>query len=327
MPVAMSASRTRDTDGGRHARPTHASRLIRLLESTVVDASGGEHSPPRDGGIELWWPGIRLHRYSAPTVFDVANALTPVFCFVIRGHLHATAPIRAFVPGPDWGFAVSPGAHCELMALGGNGFAEHITLSLEIPPEYSRRAAHDLIDGRHRDSPSSHDCERVHVLPFSYGPELRCALVRLVQALGDERDRRVLAPLYLEEIAHLLYRCPPSRQVLNDAVRVGDHEDPVHLAVQYIRKNLTETISVPDLAREVSLSPSAFAHSFRAATGTTPYQYLKRVRLDTARSMLVNEPETSVAEIAHAVGYANPSHFISEFKRRFRVTPGELARS
>jgi AraC-like DNA-binding protein len=42
------------------------------------------------------------------------------------------------------------------------------------------------------------------------------------------------------------------------------------------------------MAEQVSLSPSAFAHPFREVTGRTPYQFLKDVRLDRARDLLVD---------------------------------------
>lgn len=297
------------------------SRLSHLLESPPVDPAGG---PSSVGELRLAWPGVELLRFTRPEITVAGSSGGPVFCFAIRGHLHTTTPRRAFVPGPGWGFAIEPGVESAVMALGGSEIRNHLTLSVELTQECCRRVAHDIVDGR--DTPSPQADRSNGVVAFPYGPELRCALGRFVQSLGDERSRRTLAPLYHEEIAHLLYRVPDLRTVFTSALRDAAHADPVHQAVRYMRENLTANISVTDLAREVSLSPSAFAHSFRVSTGTTPYQYLKRVRLDAAHTMLVNDPSASVSDIARTVGYANPSHFISEFKRRFRVTPGELSR-
>ena len=68
------------------------------------------------------------------------------------------------------------------------------------------------------------------------------------------------------------------------------------------------------------LSPSAFAHLFRDVTGRSPYQFVKEMRLDRARELLLDGQYT-VARISKEVGYASVSHFISEFRGRFGVTP------
>ncbi|MDF3281095.1 MULTISPECIES: helix-turn-helix domain-containing protein [unclassified Gordonia (in: high G+C Gram-positive bacteria)] len=315
---------TRGTDPSASwcaGRPAGESRLSDLLETLLVDSSGGLRSV---GELRLAWPGVQLLRFTGPEITVAGSQSGPVFCFAIRGHLHTTTPRRAFVPGPGWGFAIATGVQSGLMALGGNEFRNHLTLSVELTQECCRRAAYDIVDGL--DAPTLQADQPDGVAAFPYGPELRCALGRFVQALGDERSRRTLAPLYYEEIAHLLFRVPEVRPVFTSALRDAGQADPVHQAVRYMRENLTANITVTDLAREVSLSPSAFAHSFRASTGTTPYQYLKRVRLEAAHTMLLSDPAASVSDIARTVGYANASHFISEFKRRFRVTPGELSR-
>ena len=66
--------------------------------------------------------------------------------------------------------------------------------------------------------------------------------------------------------------------------------------------------------------PSAFAHLFRDVTGMSPYQFVKRMRLDRARGLLV-DGTLNVSEVAKNVGYSSLSAFITEFKRHFGVTP------
>jgi transcriptional regulator GlxA family with amidase domain len=94
----------------------------------------------------------------------------------------------------------------------------------------------------------------------------------------------------------------------------------VSAVLEYMRAHLSEPLTVADLADLVSLSPSAFAHLFRDVTGRSPYQFLKEMRLDRARELLV-DGNLTVARISKEVGYASVSHFISEFRGRFGVTP------
>ena len=96
--------------------------------------------------------------------------------------------------------------------------------------------------------------------------------------------------------------------------------NPLTAALAYVRDNLAEPLTVADMAEQVSLSPSAFAHLFREVTGKAPYQFLKDMRLDRARELLV-DGQMPVATVSKEVGYASASHFISEFRRRFGYTP------
>jgi transcriptional regulator GlxA family with amidase domain len=96
--------------------------------------------------------------------------------------------------------------------------------------------------------------------------------------------------------------------------------NPVSAVLEYMRTHLSEPLTVADLADLVSLSPSAFAHLFRDVTGRSPYQFLKEMRLDRARELLV-DGNLTVARISKEVGYGSVSHFISEFRSRFGVTP------
>lgn len=75
-----------------------------------------------------------------------------------------------------------------------------------------------------------------------------------------------------------------------------------------------------DLAEQVSLSPSAFAHLFREVTGRSPYQFVKEMRLDKARELLI-DGQFAITRVSKEVGYGSVSHFISESRARFGVTP------
>jgi AraC-like DNA-binding protein len=137
-------------------------------------------------------------------------------------------------------------------------------------------------------------------------------------------DERVLAPICLQEIVYRLLQIVCCQDPLEVASRESD-VDPTRAAIEYIRSHLAESMTVSDIAREVRLSESAFAHTFRATIGVSPYQFLKSERLDAARRMLITGSGISVSEVAHAVGYSSASHFITEFKRRYAVTPREYS--
>jgi AraC-like DNA-binding protein len=71
------------------------------------------------------------------------------------------------------------------------------------------------------------------------------------------------------------------------------------------------------------MSTSSLHHRFTAATTLTPVQYLKAMRLDRARRLMVDEGYQA-AEAALRVGYESPSQFSREFKRNFGLSPREV---
>jgi AraC-like DNA-binding protein len=75
------------------------------------------------------------------------------------------------------------------------------------------------------------------------------------------------------------------------------------------------------LARETSMSRTAFAMRFRAATGESPIQHLAKVRLSQAAAYLTTTDLTLDA-IAVRTGYASNASLSKAFKRHFGVSPG-----
>ena len=77
---------------------------------------------------------------------------------------------------------------------------------------------------------------------------------------------------------------------------------------------------VARLASEAGLSPSRFAHAFRAAFGTTPRRWIEDRRIERAIQLL-RATGLGVAEVAAQVGFADPFHFAARVKARTGRTP------
>lgn len=79
--------------------------------------------------------------------------------------------------------------------------------------------------------------------------------------------------------------------------------------------------TVERLAAEAAMSRATLARRFAAVLDDTPMDYLYRLRMRVAATLL-KEPEASILDVAERVGYASESAFSSAFHRRFRVWPG-----
>ena len=60
--------------------------------------------------------------------------------------------------------------------------------------------------------------------------------------------------------------------------------------------------------------------SLVTAISVAVFGYLLEHKLDHAR-VLLDSAKFQVNEVAYQIGYANPSHFIAAFKKKFGVTP------
>jgi AraC family transcriptional regulator len=88
----------------------------------------------------------------------------------------------------------------------------------------------------------------------------------------------------------------------------------------YVSANFDRCISLSDLADVAGLSRMHFAAQFRAATGYRPREYLLQQRIEQAKFVLAST-ETSLAEVALAVGFCTQAHFSTVFKRIAGETP------
>ncbi|HEX6523209.1 MAG TPA: 2,3-epoxybenzoyl-CoA dihydrolase [Streptosporangiaceae bacterium] len=126
-----------------------------------------------------------------------------------------------------------------------------------------------------------------------------------------------LESMYLREITKRVQQYE-KRASLIDASNSKAKNNPVSGAIEYMKGHIGEAISVAGLAEGACMSESAFAYLFKHCTGTSPCQFLKLLRLEHARGLLLEN--RIVSEAARCVGYSSLSHF-SEFKRYFGETP------
>jgi AraC family transcriptional regulator len=90
--------------------------------------------------------------------------------------------------------------------------------------------------------------------------------------------------------------------------------------VRMIERHPEINNDLPSLAREARLSPYHFIRTFEILAGTTPHQYLLRVRLRRA-AVRVSSESTKIIDIALDCGFGDISNFNRTFRAEFGVSP------
>jgi AraC-like DNA-binding protein len=146
-------------------------------------------------------------------------------------------------------------------------------------------------------------------------------VARLLRLLDRPDDVRVLRPMLEREI---LWRLLAGEQgTLVRQIGLADSSlSQISRALRWIRAHYADTLRIEELARASAMSASTFYRQFRAATGMSPLQYQKHIRLQEARARLIVNAR-DVATVGFDVGYDSPSQFSREYSRLFGAPPGK----
>jgi AraC family transcriptional regulator len=95
----------------------------------------------------------------------------------------------------------------------------------------------------------------------------------------------------------------------------------VNRAIDYIRAHLREPIRLANVAEVAGFSEFHFHRVFRSLMGETLNDFVKRVRLEKALSLMILPDAPSLTRIALASGFSSSSDFSRSFKQRFGLAP------
>ena len=95
---------------------------------------------------------------------------------------------------------------------------------------------------------------------------------------------------------------------------------PIAQALQELNENLEHRIKLPDVARRVGMSYSAFRKQFVEHVGTSPGDYRIRRRIERAMEILTTE-DLLIKEVAARLGYPDEYAFSAQFKKMTGSAP------
>src|ERR1700733_12164907 len=108
------------------------------------------------------------------------------------------------------------------------------------------------------------------------------------------------------------------------ALRQAEAESPlVRRARAYIAGHHEDPVSLEEVAKAMHVSTFYFCKMFKKATGLTFTDYLGRVRVEKAKTLLLN-PHLRVSEIAYKVGFQSLTHFNRVFRSLIGESPSHF---
>lgn len=96
----------------------------------------------------------------------------------------------------------------------------------------------------------------------------------------------------------------------------------INAAINYMEKNISEPIDIPDIAARFNFSYSQFRRVFKAMTGVSPMDFLKNIRIQKSKHLLLTT-NLLVKQIAMMCGFSSGEYFCNSFARDVGMTPSE----
>lgn len=211
------------------------------------------------------------------------------------------------------------------MPLECEGFADNglpiLGLSIDVEPALLYQLVNQIREQNlHR--PEGKAAQLCGLQLAKMDPSLEQASVRLLKVLSEPNEAAILGNDIIREIIYRVLRGPQGLTLLG-LVQHDGHYARVARALNTLHADYASAITVEQLAETVNMSVSSFHRAFRQVTYESPLQYLKKVRLNKAKELIL-ATGSRANEAAHLVGYTSASQFSREFKRHFKQSPSEL---
>jgi len=97
----------------------------------------------------------------------------------------------------------------------------------------------------------------------------------------------------------------------------------VNRVIDYIEANISEELSLKELANVAHFSPFHFHRIFRGMVGETLNYFIQRIRVEKAAAKLVLNPKKSITEIAFECGFSSSSAFARSFRETYDMSASD----
>lgn len=132
--------------------------------------------------------------------------------------------------------------------------------------------------------------------------------------LGREMIRNQVAALVLASATAI---GAPRREAVPDSANAAR----IDKVLRWVGAHLSEQITVEAMAEVSGLSAASFFSEFKRRTGTSPKDFLLRLRIERAARCLREDPGLTVTQVAHDLGFSSSQYFSTVFRRYLGTSP------
>ncbi|MFT6193143.1 MAG: AraC-like DNA-binding protein [Cognaticolwellia sp.] len=273
-----------------------------------------------NGGYQTLIPGVKFYRASAGSVREPLLYQSGIIVIAQgRKNIYFADNCVQYGSGDYLVLGVPMPLECE-------AFSDHGLPILGLIIDVDSHILHKLVNQMTEQNTLGNLAVSSHKTLLDFGVKsnslddnFNSVITRLIKVLHEDVEAKILGPAIVEEI---VYRAlvGDNGHILFDLARHDGHYARIARVLDTLHTEYAEVISVEHLANQAHMSVSGFHRAFRQVTSETPLQYLKKIRLNKAKDLIVTEGKQAT-EAAILVGYTSPSQFSREFKRHFNATP------
>lgn len=120
-------------------------------------------------------------------------------------------------------------------------------------------------------------------------------------------------------IKELIRQCIPESRGEN----IGNKEQLFSSILSYLNAHIREPLSLGDICREFGVSQTSLSRMFRTYRNTSFSNYMTEIRINKAKEIMKNDPESYVKDIAERCGYNDQFYFSRIFRSVTGMCPRE----
>ena len=271
---------------------------------------------PGDGFFPASIAGLQLIRASAPSE-PLSVMYRPALCLVVSGRKRVFLNHQITDYGSNGHLVISQDLPVLGQVLEASPLEPYLCIHLRIEHAEINQILLDHGLPHEPEGATTRAARGLYVEPTTL--PLMDAILRLVRLLDTPADLAAIAPLVRREIVYRLMTSPNGWRMARTA-KPDCYDQRIARVIAVLRARFREPIGIAELADIAHLSTSALHLHFKTATSFTPLQYVKQLRLQEARRLLVTT-DMDAAAVAFEIGYESPSQFSREYARMFGQPP------
>jgi AraC family transcriptional activator of pyochelin receptor len=205
-----------------------------------------------------------------------------------------------------------------------------VTVQLQFPPQgrllvirstMSKLHSLFLVDTPELSFLSSENASRKFYEETAMEPRLMVPLNQLYSLQIRSHAHKVICRGKVYEIMGLYFSAQQEdAQEACPFLKDEDNMRKIKRAKDFLISKMANPPTIRELSREVGLNEFRLKSGFREVYGNTVFGFLLDYKLEKSRVMLESD-QYKINEVAYALGYTNPSHYIAAFKKKYGLTP------